>query len=141
MNIGGTTLLKQNGEPDTPIVKSYSVPIRRLDEVIIGFESPALCKIDVQGFELEVLKGMTNIIDKIDVFIIECHFLDTLENIPDFSEVLIFLKKYDFVIYDIISLGHRPLDNALAETDLVFVKTKSIFRSDNRWRIKKNDSL
>jgi FkbM family methyltransferase len=65
-NIGGTTLLKQNGNADTPIIESYRVPIQRFDDVIKDFETPALCKIDVQGFELEVLKGMTKIIDKIE---------------------------------------------------------------------------
>ena len=133
-NIAGTTLLKQNGDADTPVVETYSVPIKRFDEVIKDFETPALCKIDVQGFELEVLKGMTKVIDKIDVFIIECHLIDTLVNTPIFIDVLNFLQKNDFVVYDILSHGHRPLDNALAETDLVFVKSKGIFRKDNRWK-------
>ncbi|MDC0120688.1 FkbM family methyltransferase [Amylibacter sp.] len=133
-NIGGTTFLKQVGNADTPIVETYNVPMKRFDEVIKDFETPALCKIDVQGFELEVLKGMTKVLNKIDVFIIECHLIDTLENIPVFTDVLNFLQQNDFVVYDILSHGHRPLDNALAETDLVFVKSKSIFRKDSRWK-------
>jgi hypothetical protein len=133
-NIGGTTFLKQNGDADTPVVDSYEVQIHRLDELIGDFDTPSLCKIDVQGYELEVLKGMTQIIERIDVFIIECHLIDTLQGIPIFTDVMIFMQAHDFVLYDILSLGHRPLDNGLAETDLVFVRTKSIFRNDNRWR-------
>jgi FkbM family methyltransferase len=133
-NLGGTTFLEQNGCSDTPVINTYMVPMQRLDSLIQNFDTPALCKIDVQGLELEVLNGMSKIIENIDVFIIECHTIDTLKNMPIFTDLLNFLQKYDFVVYDVLSLGYRPLDSALAEIDIVFVKSNSVFRKDNRWK-------
>jgi FkbM family methyltransferase len=40
--------------------KTVTVPVTTLDELIAKYGVPAFCKIDVEGFELEVLRGHLN---------------------------------------------------------------------------------
>ena len=47
--------LFQGGE----VVATYDVPVVTLDAAIRRFGAPAFCKIDVEGWELEVLKGLS----------------------------------------------------------------------------------
>lgn len=48
--------------PGTTIA-SYRVPVTTLDAAIHRFGCPAYCKIDVEGWELEVLKGLSQPLD------------------------------------------------------------------------------
>jgi FkbM family methyltransferase len=43
------------------------VPVTTLDSAIKEFGQPSFCKIDVEGFELEVLKGLSTSIDTISI--------------------------------------------------------------------------
>jgi hypothetical protein len=48
------------------------VPIRRLDACVLApLQLPSLLKIDVQGFELEVLKGATVLLPELDAVYVE----------------------------------------------------------------------
>jgi FkbM family methyltransferase len=40
--------------------KTATVPVTTLDELITKYGVPAFCKIDVEGFELEVLRGLSH---------------------------------------------------------------------------------
>jgi FkbM family methyltransferase len=39
--------------------RGVSIPVTTLDELIVRFGEPAFCKIDVEGYELEVLRGLS----------------------------------------------------------------------------------
>lgn len=43
--------------------KSIKVPVTTLDELIATYGRPGFCKIDVEGFEVEVLQGLTSAVD------------------------------------------------------------------------------
>lgn len=133
-DIGGSTIFTQEGIADTARLTSYPVRVRRLDELVKTFGSPALCKIDVQGAELDVLKGMAGIIEAIDLVIVECQVIPTLKDAPDASKVIEFMDAYNYGIYDIVQLGRRPLDGATAQMDIAFAKRTSILLTDKRWR-------
>lgn len=130
--IGGSSLFDEVG-PYTS-VKKYSVPVRRFDRVVDGFETPALCKIDVQGAELMLLRGMGERIREFDFFIIEVSTIPTLHDGPDAYAVIEHMHQHGFVIFDILNINRRPLDQALAQLDLAFVPEGSPLRQDRRWR-------
>jgi FkbM family methyltransferase len=91
-------------------------------------------KLDVQGYELEVLKGFDQYLPGTDIVLMEASLLDIHKNVPLIKEVLDFMYQYHFVVYDICSVNtRRPLDNALWQTDLLFVKEDSVFRTDKRY--------
>lgn len=60
-NIGGNTLVPGQIEPEHQ-GETYAVPIRRLGDYLTryGLARPSLIKIDVEGFEYQVLRGMAD---------------------------------------------------------------------------------
>ena len=49
----------QGGSVSSPVTTRYHVPVVTLDAAVASFGNPFYCKIDVEGWELEVLKGLT----------------------------------------------------------------------------------
>ncbi len=93
-----------------------------------------LIKLDVQGYELEVLSGFDKCMPDTDVILTEASLLDIHKGVPLVRDVINFMGERGFVIYDICSVStRRPLDNALWQTDLLFVKHNSRFRQDKRY--------
>lgn len=70
--VEAVTEINKNFLPDTPIRK-IRVEIRKIDNLLSQTKRPDLVKIDVEGFELEVLKGATNLLSQLPVLIVEIH--------------------------------------------------------------------
>lgn len=130
-DINGATFYEEIGP--LAATERYPVPVRRFDQAIGRFERPALCKVDVQGAEIAVLEGMGERIQEIDVLIVEASVIATIKDGPEIDQVIAFCKQHGFVVYDVLGGGRRPLDRALAQLDLLFVKEDSPFRTDRRW--------
>ena len=93
-----------------------------MDDFDFKFHNQSVLKIDVQGLEVEVLKGATNSLKIFDLIIIECSFVkEYLDTEPSFSDIVVLLKKNDF--YPII---FQDYDKSIAsysfERDVIFVK-------------------
>jgi FkbM family methyltransferase len=95
--------------------------------------SRILLKVDVQGFELQVLEGTGDFLEKIEVIILEVSLFNFLKDMPDIFDVVDYMKKKGFVIYDIVEGINRPHDMALGQKDLIFVKESGIFRQSHSW--------
>jgi FkbM family methyltransferase len=78
-----------------------------------------ILNIDVQGYELEVLKGSTDILDKIDIINAEVNRVHMYENCPLINEIDEFLSQFDFVKVDENWMGHYW-------GDAIYVKRKFI---------------
>ncbi len=104
--------------------------MRPLDEVASEWVEGKVdfVKLDVQGFELEILRGGTNTLREADVVLLEVALLGINQGAPLVDEVLGFMRQHSFVTYDICSFIRRPLDNALWQSDFLFVKEDSAFR-------------
>ena len=85
--------------PEAIIRERVKVNVRRLDKVIQEkLRRPSLLKLDVQGFELEVVKGSTQILSQIDFILVEMSFQPMYEREPLFDEVNDFLRSKGFSI-------------------------------------------
>jgi FkbM family methyltransferase len=106
-----------------------------LDNLVKGsiYSAPDFIKIDTQGYELEILKGAENSISNASAVLLEVSLLDIYKNCPLVNDVMSFMAKHNFVLYDICSLMRRPLDGALYQSDFLFVRKDSPLRGDKRW--------
>ncbi len=65
-----------------------------------------LLKLDVQGFELEILKNATKTLDKVAVLIVEVEYSPIYLGQPLFAEVDIFLRSQDFELVDLKNVAY-----------------------------------
>lgn len=93
-----------------------------------------LLKLDVQGYELAILQGGQRVLSAAEVLILEVNLLDIHVGVPLLDEVIGWLRSRDFVAFDVAGLTRRPLDRALWQVDLVFVRPDSKLRQDKRWQ-------
>jgi len=128
----GSSILKETDSPfsDGQLRK---VPLISLDKAVKGFKGPYLIKIDVQGAELKVLLGAKETLELTEYIILEVSLFESMKDGPQLFDVVDFMKERGFVVYDIVGALYRPLDKALSQVDMVFVKEKSQFRKDRRY--------
>lgn len=93
---------------------------------------PDFLKLDVQGFELEVLKGGSKSLAHAEFCLLEVSLLD-LDGTPMMLEVMNYMDTKGFQAYDICQFMRRPLDKALYQIDLLFIKKDSRYIQDRRW--------
>lgn len=115
---------------DNPIKKITTT----VDTVIenIQFPLPDFLKLDVQGFELEVLKGATKALQHATFCLLEVTFLD-IDNTPVLFDVLKFMDERNFQAYDLFNYMRRPSDQALFQADLLLINKDSQFIRDIPW--------
>ena len=82
--------------PGIKFPKKETVKMIRLDDAEIDFEYNMM-NIDVQGYELEVLKGAFETLNKIDYVYTEINRAEVYENAPHVDELDAFLSQYGFV--------------------------------------------
>jgi hypothetical protein len=104
-----------------------------LDDILKekGLDPPDLIKIDVQGAELDVLVGAPQALGAAEAVVLEVSMYKFMQGAPEFYDIVCFMKRHGFVAYDIIPGWNRPLDGALGQTDIVFVKEKGRFRQNH----------
>jgi FkbM family methyltransferase len=115
--------------------KSVTRTLRTLDSIFdprpcLGM---GLIKIDAQGYELEILKGADRILQHVTAVILEVALIEVNQGCPLLHEVVAWMHARGFVAYDVIELHRRPLDNALAQMDIFFVREDARLRSDRRF--------
>lgn len=102
------------------------LPMRRLDHVVDkNQKGPILMKMDVQGYELEVLAGAGHLLDNTEVILMECSVVPFNAQAPLIVDVLKALDSLGFLLFDIAEMHRKASDSALVQVDLVFVKRQS----------------
>jgi len=107
-----------------------TVPVVTLDQLCLekNLPGPYLLKLDVQGAELQVLRGASRTLQQSDAVVLEVTLFGTMIGGPQFSDVVQFMGQMGFVVYDIFGFNYRPLDGALAQVDMIFVPERGMFR-------------
>ncbi len=122
----GSAFLSPDVEAMVPELRQRRVPIVTLDHLISSGElpTPDLIKIDVQGYEMEVLQGCMRSFGKTDMFIVETSLFHPLGRRPSFYRVLEFMEAYGYAVYDLLDFKYRG-DGALAQIDVCFLRGQS----------------
>lgn len=135
-DLSGSSFLLDPDEELKNIGKQREVEIVTLDNLIndARIKLPELVKLDVQGFELEALKGAEKTFGYTEVYILEVSlFASDSPGMPIFSDVINFMLQRNYVVYDFPGFLRRPSDGALAQCDICFVKSDGMFRKSNNW--------
>jgi FkbM family methyltransferase len=106
--------------------------MRTLDEVVssdIRIKSPIFLKLDIQGAELEVLRGAERTLSLSEVVQLEVAILNYNEGAPSSADVIALMDANGFAIYDIAGFI-RPTGADLVQLDILFVKKNSSLRHD-----------
>lgn len=113
-----------------------SLDTRTLDGLLKEREiqGPALLKLDVQGYELEILKGAADALFHAEVVLLETALLAYNRDAPQLSDVVRFMDERGFCVFDVCSLircSHLSLEepnDTLVHVDLLFVRKTSPWR-------------
>jgi hypothetical protein len=95
--------------------------------------APLLLKLDVQGFELEVLAGAQSTLDRTEVVVSEVSLLPYNKGAPLMHEVIAYLAEREFLPYDICGGLRRTSDMALFQTDMIFARRGSELRARRKF--------
>ena len=90
--------------PGTETLATTSVPAVRIDEAIDSVEAPCLMKIDVQGYELEVLRGAEKLLPCVKYLLVECSFTELYLGQALAGEVVAHLHERGYGLNGVYSL-------------------------------------
>lgn len=130
---GSSILREQMGADFDGVIRT--VRSVKIDTVVEQNElqGPFLMKVDVQGAEIEVLEGAKRVLDNTELLLLEVSLFKFMKQSPELFDVVAYMKDLGFAVYDIYGGHDRPLDGALGQCDIAFVKENGIFRSDHRY--------
>lgn len=106
--------------PGTFEASTIEVDVTTLAAVLTeDFAAPVLLKIDVQGLELEVLRGAAEAIEKIDEVFVECSFTELYEGQAMADEVVAYLLERGMRLVGVYGISYAA-DGAALQADLLF---------------------
>ena len=80
---------------------------------------PVFLKVDVQGFELEVLKGCSKYINKIKYIYVECSFIELYDNQALAHEIIEYLVNFSFNLIGVYNMYYDKKGIAI-QADFLF---------------------
>lgn len=115
-----------------PQIKNQSkieIPITTLDRytsrVNVGENNEILLKIDVQGYELEVLKGAEKTLKMITACLLEINFEPLYKDQPSFKEIYTLLNNAGFEYAGAMDQNFND-DGKLVFSDILFIRKKHL---------------
>ena len=112
-----------------------SANMRTLDELVEAglVPQPDLLKLDVQGYELEVLAGCERAMGGIQAVLTEVSFYSFHPAMPTADDVIARMKERGFVVYDVMGLLRLQEDDALGQMDLMILRSDHTLPGKRSW--------
>ena len=106
--------------PGTGEVDRVEVDVMALDEAVTVVDArPALLKLDLQGGELDALRGAEQTLGSVDAIFVECSFVELYEGQPLADELICYLKDRSFALRGVFSPNYGA-DGTCVQADLLF---------------------
>ena len=124
----GSSIYQENSDASRDTV---SLRMQTIDNIIKQkYTEPKSCflKLDVQGAEIDVLKGAVQLLKNTEFVLLEISTLNYNYKAPQFAEVIVFMKGIGFVLFDICD-EKRLSNEVLCQADIIFVKESSAIRN------------
>jgi len=112
--------------PQTEVSRQVNVSVTRLDDLVpkLQLKSPVLLKIDVQGFELSVLRGAIEVLKQVDCVVCEVSYQPLYKGQASFLEVYQFMLQQGFSYRGSLENLISPLDGTIMQSDAVFMRAE-----------------
>jgi FkbM family methyltransferase len=119
------TNIHKSAFPETSKSELTEVMIERLDDFVqeLKITSSLLVKIDVQGFEDQVLTGGIQTICQAKLIIIETSFCTLYEKQPLFDDIYAILKSHNYLYAGALESLHDPKSGRVLQEDSIFIKS------------------
>lgn len=122
----GSSVFEESSPYARSRVKKRLTTLDNLLETYKDFKKIDFLKLDVQGYELEILKGASNILKRTEFILMETSFIPINKGCPLILEVITFMDLVGFRTFDFCSQIRRK-DGTLWATDLLFINHQSTF--------------
>ena len=114
-----------DAEPESKYITKEKIQVKMLDDVLLLDEiknKNILIKIDVQGYEMEVLKGASVILKHCKMICIELSLVTVYENSLPYDKVISFLNESGFYLFGLQSGFVDNITGQVLQVDGIFVR-------------------
>lgn len=137
----GSSVFEESSPYTRKRLKKSLITLDALIEAYKDFQQLDFLKLDVQGYELEILKGASALLKHTEFVLMETSFIPINKGCPLILEVLTFMDSMGFRTLDFCSQVRRK-DGTLWATDLLFINNRSNLAPDpqldeTNWEITK----
>lgn len=110
----------------TEVSAKKTVELRRLASVLSGEQlaTPALLKIDVQGFELDVLRGSEELLDRFDTIYVEASYVELYQEQAHAGDVIEYLRTRRFELRGVFN-QHLDGSRGPLQADFLFKRVQN----------------
>jgi FkbM family methyltransferase len=117
------TTLQSSLFPGTEEQEIRIIEVKPLNAILGAKDilTPALLKIDVQGFELEVLKSSQSLLTSFQFINIECSFMELYSGQPLAHQIISWLKERNFYLSGVYNLSYDRNGKAI-QGDFLFTR-------------------
>lgn len=111
----------ENINYDKGVKNVLNIPVKRLDSILseANMKGKTLLKLDVQGYEKNVIEGSSAILQFVDIILLEISFVSLYENQPLFTELNEFLRTNGYEFVAPLSF-HKGKANRIIEMDALY---------------------
>jgi FkbM family methyltransferase len=117
--------------PDTREVEEQVVEVRRLQDLISeeDVSPPVLMKVDVQGAELDVLRGASGLLGAVRDILVECSLVELYAGQPLLDDAILFAREQGFRLIG-LSAPSRASDGTPLQCDVLFSRARGHLEND-----------
>lgn len=108
--------------PEATETETIEVKINRLDALLSEsqMQGPVLLKLDVQGYEVEVLKGAQAVLRRVDYLVVEMSFEPMYEGEITFRDGMQLVEGYGFRFVRPVGFLRHPKTDEILQMDALF---------------------
>ena len=125
----GNSVLRESTAHFTGVTPAKTV-MRTIDSIVaqwhgtnLSMLGPTLFKLDVQGYEVEVLRGAASVLELVEVLILEVSIVPYNKDAPLMAELISFIDSIGFDVLDLIET--HIVNGVTIQLDFAFVRKKS----------------
>ena len=119
--------------PEQPAEEFESVPVQDLDSIAPEYEPPFVLKLDVEGFELDVLRGATRSLEMTDLIIAEASIIPRHKDDSLLQDIVSYLSGRGFDLLELVEISQLRAGGPTAYLDAAFVRRGSALQH-SYWR-------